>query len=170
MNAGPQSKRGRAGPPVAVIGGGWAGCAAAWALASRGVPVVLHEAAGVLGGRARRVERAGLPIDNGQHLLVGAYEATRSLLRNVHGGRVDPGLDRQPLEVVPFARDAAAVRLRALRLPPPWNLAADHRDRRSGAGALRLGTRVHGQAARAVRHAIHSLRSGVRAILRSSTR
>ena len=124
MNAGPQSKRGRAGPPVAVIGGGWAGCAAAWALASRGVPVVLHEAAGVLGGRARRVERAGLPIDNGQHLLVGAYEATRSLLRNVHGGRVDPGLDRRPLGVVPFARDAAAVRLRALHLPPPWNLAA----------------------------------------------
>jgi hypothetical protein len=47
--------------------------------------------------------------------------------------------------------------------------AADHRDRRSGAAALRLGTRAHGQAARAVRHAIHSLRSGVRAILRSST-
>jgi len=124
MSAGPRSKRGRAGAPVAVIGGGWAGCAAAWALASRGVPVVLHEAAGVLGGRARRVERGGLPIDNGQHLLVGAYEATRSLLRTVHGGRVDPGLDRQRLEVVPFARDATAVRLRALRLPPPWNLAA----------------------------------------------
>lgn len=124
MSAGPQSQRSRAGPPVAVIGGGWAGCAAAWALASRGVPVVLHEAADVLGGRARRVERAGLPIDNGQHLLVGAYEATRSLLRTVHGGRVDPGLDRQRLEVVPFARDAAAVRLRALHLPPPWNIAA----------------------------------------------
>ena len=124
VDADTASRRGRAGMPVAVIGGGWAGCAAAWALSSRGIPVVLHEAAGVLGGRARRVERAGLPIDNGQHLLVGAYEATRSLLRSVHGGRVDPGLDRQRLEIVPFARDAAALRLRAQRLPPPWNIAA----------------------------------------------
>ena len=52
------SRRRRAGLPVAVIGGGWAGCAAAWTLASRGIPVVLHEASGVLGVRARRVERS----------------------------------------------------------------------------------------------------------------
>ena len=118
------SRRRRAGLPVAVIGGGWAGCAAAWTLASRGIPVVLHEASGVLGGRARRVERSGLPIDNGQHLLVGAYEATRSLLWSVHGGRVDPGLLRQRLEIAPLARDADPIRLSAPRLPPPWNLAA----------------------------------------------
>ena len=122
VDTGAASKHGRAGLPVAVIGGGWAGCAAAWTLASRGIPVVLHEASGVLGGRARRVERAGLPIDNGQHLLVGAYEATRSLLRTVHGGRIDTGLHRQRLAVVPFARDAHAVRMRAPRLPPPWEM------------------------------------------------
>ncbi len=124
VNADTASKRGRAGVPVAVIGGGWAGCAAAWALSSRGIPVVLHEAASVLGGRARRVERAGLAIDNGQHLLVGAYDATRSALGAVHGRRVDPGLHRQRLEIAPFARDAAAIRMRASRLPPPWNIAA----------------------------------------------
>lgn len=116
------TQRGRASAPVAVIGGGWAGCAAAWTLASRGIPVVLHESAPVLGGRARRVERAGLPIDNGQHLIVGAYEATRSLLRSVHGGRADPGLRRQALSIVPFAPGAGAPSISAPRLSPPWNL------------------------------------------------
>ncbi|CAG0986785.1 Hydroxysqualene dehydroxylase [Burkholderiales bacterium] len=115
----PRDARGR---PVAVIGGGWAGCAAAWTLASRGVPVVLHEATGALGGRARRVERAGLPIDNGQHLLVGAYEATRSLLWAVHGRRVDPGMRRQRLAITPFAPASGAPALATAGLPPPWNL------------------------------------------------
>jgi squalene-associated FAD-dependent desaturase len=90
--------------PVAVIGGGWAGCAAAVTLARAGVPVALFETAPVLGGRARRVLRAGLPLDNGQHLLLGAYEHTRALLDLVHG---DVGasavLTRIPLTVVPLS-------------------------------------------------------------------
>jgi len=109
--------------PVAVIGGGWAGCAAALKLASRGARVVLHEAAPVLGGRARRVERAGLPIDNGQHLLVGAYGATLALLRVLHAGDADAGVTRQPLTIAPFGR-AAGPTLVAPALPPPWNLVA----------------------------------------------
>ena len=116
-----------AGPrrrPVAVIGGGWTGLAAAWSLASRGIPVVVHESAPQLGGRARRVERAGLPVDNGQHILVGAYEATRRLLWSVHGKQVDPGLRRQRLAITPFARDGSTTTLAAPRLRPPWNLAA----------------------------------------------
>ena len=112
------------GRPVAIIGGGWAGLAAAWTLATRGVPVVVHEAAPMLGGRARRVERGGLPIDNGQHLIVGAYAATRSMLWAVHGRRVDPGLRRQALAIRPFVRDASTVALRAPALRPPWNLTA----------------------------------------------
>lgn len=124
MDAAAPSQRRRSIAPVAVIGGGWAGCSAAWTLASRGVPVVMHEASAVLGGRARRVERAGLPIDNGQHLIVGAYDATRSLLRAVHGGRVDNGLYRQPLAMVPFAPGSGGIALRAPSLAPPWNLAA----------------------------------------------
>ncbi|MEO8487293.1 MAG: hydroxysqualene dehydroxylase HpnE [Betaproteobacteria bacterium] len=110
--------------PVAVIGGGWAGCAAAWTLASRGFRVVIHETAPMLGGRARRVERAGLPIDNGQHMLVGAYGTTRALLWAVHGRRVDPGMRRQRFAIRPFAPDASTVSLAAPGLRPPWNLAA----------------------------------------------
>ena len=43
-------------------------------------PVMLYETAPVLGGRARRVERDGLRLDNGQHMLLGAYDATLELL------------------------------------------------------------------------------------------
>jgi len=62
---------------VAVIGGGWAGCAAALTLAEAGVDVTLFEASRTLGGRARAVELAGRPLDNGQHILLGAYAQTR---------------------------------------------------------------------------------------------
>lgn len=95
---------GRVTPPIAVIGGGWAGCAAALVLADAGVPVVLHEAGPVLGGRARRVDRDGLPLDNGQHLLLGAYTQTLALLGRVHGrAALGAPLIRRPLTLVPFA-------------------------------------------------------------------
>ena len=89
---------------VAIIGGGWAGCAAAVTLAAANVPVVLYETATVLGGRARRVERDGLPLDNGQHLLVGAYDRTLELMMRVHGERVARAqFARRPLSIVPFS-------------------------------------------------------------------
>jgi hydroxysqualene dehydroxylase len=89
---------------VAIIGGGWAGCAAAVTLAAANIPVVLYEAAAVLGGRARRVERDGLPLDNGQHLLLGAYERTLELLTRVRGERAARAqFARRPLSIVPFS-------------------------------------------------------------------
>lgn len=116
--------------PVAVIGGGWAGMAAAVALARRGLPVTLFEAARQLGGRARRVEidgpepdgdgrRVPLVLDNGQHILIGAYRETLALMRAIGA---DPGrlLLRLPLEL----RYADGFHLRAPRLPFPLNLAA----------------------------------------------
>jgi squalene-associated FAD-dependent desaturase len=103
---------------IAVIGGGWAGCAAAVALAQRGVRVELFEAAPVLGGRARRVDRGGLALDNGQHLLLGAYTDTIELIRAVHAGRAP--LTRLALRVVPFSerrRGAFALTARPWRAP-----------------------------------------------------
>jgi hydroxysqualene dehydroxylase len=89
--------------PVAVIGGGWAGCAAAVTLADAGVRVELFETAPALGGRARRVVRAGLPLDNGQHLLLGAYERTLALLERLHGeAGARAVLTRGPLAIVPL--------------------------------------------------------------------
>jgi squalene-associated FAD-dependent desaturase len=112
--------------PVAVIGGGWAGCAAAVTLAAAGVPVTLYEAARVLGGRARRVDRDGLPLDNGQHLLLGAYASTLTLLRLLDGsGAARRNLARLPLTLAPFSPSQAdALEVRARRWPGRLGLLA----------------------------------------------
>jgi len=68
-------------PNVAVIGAGCAGLAAAARLAEHGVPVTLFEASPHLGGRARGVSWKTLSLDNGQHILLGAYNETLRLLQ-----------------------------------------------------------------------------------------
>lgn len=106
---------------VGVIGGGWAGMAAALELAQAGRTVHVFEAAPVLGGRARRVARrhpqvAG-ELDNGQHLLLGAYRHTLALMRRA-GVDPDAALLRLPLQMA----YADGWRLQAPRLPAPWHL------------------------------------------------
>ena len=81
---------------LAVIGGGWAGLAAAVEATQRGHAVTLFEMAAQLGGRARGVEAGGLMLDNGQHILIGAYTQTLRLMRDV-GVDIDTVLMRTPL-------------------------------------------------------------------------
>ena len=104
---------------VAIIGAGYAGMAAATELAARGIPVTVFEASRTLGGRARRVESHGYPLDNGQHILVGAYAELLRLMRLV-GADPQALLDRLPLSLLYPGRMA----LRAPRLPAPLHLAA----------------------------------------------
>jgi len=104
---------------VAVVGAGWAGLAAAVTLAERGVPVTVFEASRSLGGRARRVTVDGVDLDNGQHVLIGAYRECLRLMRLV-GADPDRLLLRIPLEL----RFADGFHLRAPRLPYPFNLGA----------------------------------------------
>jgi uncharacterized protein with NAD-binding domain and iron-sulfur cluster len=68
---------------VIVVGGGFAGFAAAIVLQERRHEVVLLERRGILGGRATSSRDAvtGDDVDNGTHLMVGAYSATLDLLR-----------------------------------------------------------------------------------------
>lgn len=115
----PDPAHGDRSPPIAVIGGGWAGCAAAVTLATEGIPVVLYETAAVLGGRARRVERDGFALDNGQHLLLGAYDATLAMLARVHGEqRAGELCIRRPLAIASFASSHPdALTLLARRAP-----------------------------------------------------
>lgn len=81
---------------VAVIGGGWSGLTAAVELAQAGIPVTVFEAGPNLGGRARGFQRNGFQLDNGQHILLGAYRQTLQLLRKV-------GLDeRRVLQRLPL--------------------------------------------------------------------
>jgi squalene-associated FAD-dependent desaturase len=152
---------------IVVIGGGFAGLAAAIALQERRHDVVLLERRGVLGGRATSFRDAvtGEDVDNGTHLMVGAYRATLDLIRRAGADDlVNPqenlklewvdekgttALDCPPL----FAplhllaglfglRIPLAVKLQALRLglavrfgPPPTGVTLAEYFRRAGQGA-----------------------------------
>ncbi len=102
---------------VAVIGAGWAGMAAAVTLAQVRIPVTVFEAARHLGGRARAVAIEGMRLDNGQHILIGAYRETLRLMRLV-GAEPEQLLLRQPLAI----EYPGKFRLRAPRLPAPLHL------------------------------------------------
>jgi squalene-associated FAD-dependent desaturase len=66
---------------LAVIGAGWAGLAAASELHHLGHEVHVFESSRTPGGRARKVQTQSLGnIDNGQHLLIGAYSETLALI------------------------------------------------------------------------------------------
>ncbi len=103
---------------VAVIGGGYAGMAAATELARSDIPVTVFEAARVLGGRARRVETDAKRLDNGLHILLGAYRETLRLIELVKPAGEATGLLRIPLELTIHP----AFRLRTARLPAPLHL------------------------------------------------
>lgn len=85
---------------VAVIGAGWAGLAAAVEATRRGHDVALYEMAAQPGGRARSVAiDATTTLDNGQHILIGAYTQALALMRAV-GVEPERVLLRRPLELL----------------------------------------------------------------------
>lgn len=101
---------------VAVVGAGYAGLSAAIALARAGCAVSVFEANRVPGGRARRVEYRGAQLDNGQHLLLGAYRETLALMREV-------GVPAQALVRLPLTLNfPGRFSLVAPRLPAPLHL------------------------------------------------
>lgn len=102
---------------VAIIGGGYAGMAAAVELAARDIPVTVFEAAPGLGGRARRVTVNDTALDNGLHILIGAYSETLRLIEKVAPKR-DHFL-RLPLTLNIHKRFS----LRAPKLPAPFHVA-----------------------------------------------
>lgn len=85
---------------LTIIGAGWSGLACAVAATQAGWQVELFEAANEAGGRARSLEQrfASVPLDNGQHILLGAYRDTLALMRTV-GVNPDDVLLRLPLDL-----------------------------------------------------------------------
>ena len=135
---------------VCVVGAGWSGLAAAIHAVQAGHQVTVLEASRSLGGRARTLPGSAdglLPdgstatLDNGQHILLGAYRETLDLMRTVG---VDPAqtLLRLPLGL----RFADGDGLQLPDWPQPWNLMAglmlargwNLGDKRSLVRALRL--------------------------------
>jgi squalene-associated FAD-dependent desaturase len=118
---------------IAVIGGGWAGLAAAIDATRRGHEVALFEMAPQLGGRARRVETDGLALDNGQHILIGAYRRTLQLMAFV-GADLEVVLKRLPLSLLDRRGDGLVLG----GGPPPLALALAVLRRRGWSFAERL--------------------------------
>jgi len=101
--------------------------AAAVTLAERGIPVTVFESGPVAGGRARRVKTDGRELDNGQHILIGAYAELLRLMRLT--GVPPQALLRLPLDL----RYTDGFRLRGVlglllsgRIPLKERLAAFH--------------------------------------------
>jgi len=106
---------------ITIVGAGWAGLSAAVAAVEQGWQVTLCEASALPGGRARALPQtfAGLPLDNGQHILIGAYQQTLQLMRTV-GVEPEQVLQRLPLDL----RDAQGQGLHLPDWPAPFNVLA----------------------------------------------
>ena len=103
--------------PIAVIGAGYAGLSCAVELVGRGFAVSVFESSRIPGGRARVVAVGGLALDNGQHVLLGAYRETLRMMRRV-GANPERLLLRRPLNLCyPNEFELTAARVR-----PPFNL------------------------------------------------
>lgn len=105
---------------VAIIGGGWAGMAAAVQLSLSGHSPTVFEASRHLGGRARNLTLAdGTTVDNGQHILIGAYVDSLRLMHAV-GIAPEQAMLRKPLAM----RYADGSGLSFPKLPAPLDALA----------------------------------------------
>jgi hydroxysqualene dehydroxylase len=114
---------------IAIVGGGWAGMAAAVAATQAGHHATVFEASHALGGRARVVSGShtstmpdGTPVslDNGQHILIGAYSETLKLMQTV-GVNLENALLRLPL-TMQFPDQTG---LKLPDWPAPWVVGLD---------------------------------------------
>ena len=89
---------------VAVVGAGWAGLSAAVRAVRAGHSVTLFEASAHAGGRARSLnitlpDGRCIAVDNGQHILIGAYRDSLALMREV-GVSLESAFLRLPLTLL----------------------------------------------------------------------
>ncbi len=106
---------------LTIVGAGWAGLSAAVAATQAGWHVQLFEATTIAGGRARSLKQhfGNKALDNGQHVLIGAYYETLSLMRTV-GVDAATALQRVPLDL----RFSDGQGLHLPDWPSPLNLLA----------------------------------------------
>lgn len=83
---------------IAVLGAGWAGLAAAVEGVQAGAEVSVFELATQLGGRARSLPDGEPRLDNGQHIMIGAYQHCLALMKTL-GVDSRQVLRRSPLQL-----------------------------------------------------------------------
>jgi squalene-associated FAD-dependent desaturase len=105
---------------IAIIGGGWSGCAAALTLTQLGYQIDLFESTHTLGGRARTVLHHEQTFDNGQHILSGAYHHTFNLVKFLKINLDDYFLNL-PLQLH-YPNNQHAIQLHAKNIAAPWNI------------------------------------------------
>jgi len=135
-------------PDAIVVGAGFAGIAAATALAERGARVLVLETRQRPGGRAFSWSdpRTGEIRDNGQHVLGAFYTETLRLLARL--GTTD-ALECDPtFRLRVWERSRGEYEFRCPRLPAPWHWAAAVAtcggwSLTSRAAALRIAGRAH---------------------------
>jgi squalene-associated FAD-dependent desaturase len=110
-------------PDVIVVGAGFAGLSAACALAERGARITVLEARPTLGGRATAFTdpQTGERVDNGQHILVGAYRETFTFLRRIGTDQYVRLAPQLAIDVID--RAGRSSRLVCPPLPSPLHLA-----------------------------------------------
>lgn len=106
---------------VIVVGGGWAGLSTAVALSDAGYGVTVLEGSKQLGGRARSLKMGEQWVDNGQHLMLGAYTHMLALMQSVGVDERDVFL-RQKLRLNVQCLNGSQFDLSAPNLPAPIHL------------------------------------------------
>lgn len=104
-----------------IVGGGWAGLAAAVELSRNNVEVIVLESARQLGGRARSGKFDDHHIDNGQHIMLGAYTAILNILETI-GIPEEKVFRRLPLYMEMMKSHDQPLRLKTPPLPAPLHL------------------------------------------------
>lgn len=106
--------------PVVIVGGGWAGLSTAIELSHHKIAVTLIDSNQQLGGRGRTITINNMDIDNGQHLLIGAYSETLRLLK-LMGQQESDLFDRQPTLLHSRTHKLPGFRLALPRIAAPLN-------------------------------------------------
>src|SRR5207342_931402 len=152
-------RRGAASVKAAVVGGGLAGCAAAFDLLDAGHDVTVLEARPTLGGAVQTLpEREGdppPPPDNGQHIALGCFTEYLRFLDRIGEGRsyrrqrlslpvigedtTNSAISRSPLSILRYRHLPRRERLGVVRTLVALRRAQGDDDERFGALLRRLG-------------------------------
>jgi squalene-associated FAD-dependent desaturase len=104
---------------VIIIGGGFAGLAAAYYSAQHGYDVLILESSSVVGGAWRPIKanRFNYPIDNGQHILSDTYTATLDFLKASGADKLFWNTGKLN---IPFIENSKKYHLNTTLLPSPF--------------------------------------------------